>query len=227
MEKKMGQRLARIPRVLCLHGFRTSGKIFEKQTKVWPEFVREKMDLVFIDAPFPAEGGLEELGAEELFDPPLYEWFQANKDFSEYRNFNECIAFVEDCMTRIGPFDGLMGFSQGAFLSAALPGMQAEGVALTNVPKIKFVMLIAGAKFGGSNMSSPKLAQNAFSSPIECLSLHFLGEKDFALTTGIELLDSFVDPIVINHPQGHVVPKLDEKGSVTMIKFIEKVQEIL
>ncbi|KAG5529560.1 hypothetical protein RHGRI_030075 [Rhododendron griersonianum] len=283
IEKKMdGQQLARKPRVLCFHGFRTSGKIFEEQTQVWPEFVREKMDLVFIDAPFPAEGGLEELGvAAELFDPPLYEWFQANKDFSEYRNFDECIAFVEDCMTRIGPFDGLMGFSQGAFLAAALPGMQAEvlidhsttiekkmehqlvrkprvlclhafrisgkifekqtevwpefvrekmdlvfidapfpaegesgvqgefdppyyewfqfnqGVVLTSVPKIKFVMLICG------------------------------GEKDFGLTNGIELLDSFVDPVVINHPGGHEVPKLDEKGSETMIKFIEKVQELL
>ncbi|KAF7130635.1 hypothetical protein RHSIM_Rhsim10G0170900 [Rhododendron simsii] len=223
----MDQQLARKPRVLCFHGFRTSGKIFEKQTEVWPEFVREKMDLVFIDAPFPAEGGSKGGVAEELFDPPLYEWFQANKDFSEYRNFDECIAFVEDRMTRIGPFDGLMGFSQGAFLSAALPGMQAEGVALTNVPKIKFVIVISGGKFGGSNFSSPKLAQNAFSSPIECPSLHFLGEKDRAKPNGIELLDSFVDPLVIRHPEGHVVPKLDEKGSETMIKFIDKINDIV
>ncbi|KAI8536379.1 hypothetical protein RHMOL_Rhmol10G0252300 [Rhododendron molle] len=174
----MEHQLARKPRVLCLHAFRISGKIFEKQTEVWPEFVRETMDLVFIDAPFPAEGGS---GVQGEFDPPYYEWFQFN-----------------------------------------------QGVALTSVPKIKFVMLICGGKFGGSNFSSPKLAQNAFSSPIECPSLHFLGEKDIGLTNGIELLDSFVDPVVINHPQGHVVPKLDEKGLETMIKFIEKVhQELL
>ncbi|KAG5529554.1 hypothetical protein RHGRI_030074 [Rhododendron griersonianum] len=197
IEKKMDQQLARKPRVLCFHGFRTSGKIFEEQTQVWPEFVREKMDLVFINAPFPADGGSKGLGAEELFDPPLYEWFQANKDFSEYRNFDECIAFVEDRMTRIGPFDGLMGFSQGAFLSAALPGMQAEGVALTSVPKIKFVIVISG------------------------------GEKDRAKPNGTELLDSFVDPLVIHHPEGHVVPKLDEKGWETMIKFIDKIQDIV
>ncbi|KAI8536372.1 hypothetical protein RHMOL_Rhmol10G0251900 [Rhododendron molle] len=176
------------------------------------------MDLVFIDAPFQAEGGSKGLGAEELFDPPLYEWFQASKDFSEYQNFDECIAFVEDRMTRIEPFDGLMGFSQGAFLSAASPGMQAE---------IKFVIVISGGKFGGSNFSSPKLAQNAFSSPIECPSLHFLGEKDRKKPNGIELLDSFVDPLVIHHPEGHVVPKLDEKGSETMIKFIDKIQDIV
>ncbi|KAH7860229.1 hypothetical protein Vadar_011002 [Vaccinium darrowii] len=219
----MEHQLVRKPRVLCLHGFRTSAKILEKQTQVWPEFVREKMDLVFIDAPFPAEGGVKELGAEEELDPPLYEWFQANKDFSKYWNFDECVAFIEDCMLKNGPFDGLLGFSQGAFLSAALAGMQAEGVALASVPKIKFVMLISGGKFGGSRFSSPKLAQNAFSSPLECSSLHFLGERDFAKQNGIELLDSFVDPFVIHHSEGHVIPKLDERGSEIMLKFIEKV----
>ncbi|KAH7859511.1 hypothetical protein Vadar_002022 [Vaccinium darrowii] len=427
------------------------------------------MDFVFIDAPFPAEGGLKELGAEEELDPPLYEWFQFNKDFSEYRNFDECIAVIEDCLTRMGPFDGLLGFSQGAIISAALPGMQAEqspspspnisansstaihqtpglhsgvlplpspvlplpfqypfpapiqqqfypssygnnnrsnrnaryarnqnasqqaptmysgmqsggemqssgcqifgktnhlayscyhrqnlsyrppgrsgshngypqqvmsgygpygtnsgnlgqssgygiapgygnnaghgashgasgfgnptgspaqamcvthdtmgyyghaptyggyalsttqapcyssqptqtlpttpwffdsgatshvthdpshiqDVVLNSVPKIKFVMLIAGSKFGGSMFSSPKLAQNAFSSPIECPSLHFLG---LCYAKWIELLDSFVDPFVIHHPEGHVVPKLDEKGLETMHKFIEKIQKLL
>ncbi|KAE9450036.1 hypothetical protein C3L33_18067, partial [Rhododendron williamsianum] len=153
----MEHQLVRKPRVLCLHAFRISGKIFEKQTEVWPEFVREKMDLVFIDAPFPAEG---ESGVQGEFDPPYYEWFQ---------------------------------FNQGAFLSAALPGMQAE------VCKQYFISSL----------------------------LLLYGEKDFGLTNGIELLDSFVDPVVINHPGGHEVPKLDEKGSETMIKFIEKVQELL
>ncbi|XP_058184953.1 uncharacterized protein LOC131302387 isoform X3 [Rhododendron vialii] len=168
----MEQQPVRKPRVLCLHAFRTSGKIFEKMTEVWPEFVREKMDLVFIDAPFPAEGGS---GVQGKFDPPYYEWFQ---------------------------------FNQGAIIASALPGMQAEGVALTSVPVIKFVMLMSGSKLGGSMFSSPRLAKNAFSSPIQCPSLHFLGEKDGAKPNGIELLDSFVDPLVIHHPEGHVVPKL-------------------
>ncbi|CAL5368460.1 unnamed protein product [Camellia sinensis] len=151
----------------------------------------------------------------------------SNEDFSEYMNFDECIAYIEDCMTRIGPFDGLLGFSQGALLSAALPGMQTEGVALTRVPKIKCVIIISGGKFGGSKFSSPKLAENAFSSPIECPSLHFIGEKDLAKPHAIELLDSFVDPFVIYHHEGHVVPKLDEKGLEVMLSFLEKIQKLL
>ncbi|KAH7860340.1 hypothetical protein Vadar_012334 [Vaccinium darrowii] len=175
------------------------------------------MDLVFVDGPFPAEGVEGE-----------YEWcaFEPNKDFSDsYRKFDGCVAFLEDCLTRMGPFDGLMGFSQGASVTAVLPGMQAEGVALTSVPKIKFVMLIGGFKFGGSIFPAPNLAKNAFSSPIQCPSLHILSEKDRWKPD--ELLDSFVDPFVLHHPEGHVVPKLDEKGLEIMLEFIEKIQELL
>jgi len=30
----------------------------------------------------------------------------------EYRNFDKCLAYIEELMIRDGPFDGLMGFSQ-------------------------------------------------------------------------------------------------------------------
>lgn len=62
------------PRVLCLHGFRTSGEIMRKQVLgKWPEAVTSRLDLVFVDAPFPAEGKSE---VEGVFPGPYYEWFQ-------------------------------------------------------------------------------------------------------------------------------------------------------
>lgn len=48
------------------------------------------------------------------------------KKFVEYRNFGECLAYIEGLMIKDGPFDGLMGFSQGGILSAALPGLQSR-----------------------------------------------------------------------------------------------------
>ncbi|XP_043718011.1 esterase AGAP003155-like [Telopea speciosissima] len=194
----------RKPRFLCLHGFRTSGEIMKKQIHKWPQSVLEKMDLIYLDAPFPAEGKSD---VEGIFDPPYYEWFQFDKEFVEYRNFDECLAYIEECFIKYGPIDGLMGFSQGAILSAALPGLQAKGLALKSVPKIKFLIIIGGAKF-----KSAAVAEKAYSSLIECPSLHFLGETDFLKPHGITLLDSFVNPIVIHHPKGHTVPRLDEKS---------------
>ncbi|KAK9284533.1 hypothetical protein L1049_023708 [Liquidambar formosana] len=211
------------PRILCLHGFRTSAKIMEQQVGKWPESVLGKLDLVFLDAPFPAEG---KSNVEGIFDPPYFEWFQSNQDFSEYRNFEECLAYLEDFMIKHGPFDGLLSFSQGAILSAALPGIQLDGAALMKVPKIKFVIIIAGAKFGGNKFGLPKLAANAFSSPIQTPSLHFIGEMDFMKEEGTALLASFVDPVVMQHPKGHTVPRLDEKAVETLLDFIEKIQKM-
>ncbi|KAL3371616.1 hypothetical protein AABB24_008252 [Solanum stoloniferum] len=193
----------RKPRFLCLHGFRTSGAILKKQIfDKWPTQVVDKLDLVFVDAPFPSQGKSE---VEGIFDPPYYEWFQFNKEFTEYENFDKCLEYIEECMIKHGPFDGLLGFSQE--------------VGLTKVPKIKNLIIIGGAKF-----QNKSVAEKAYSSAITCPSLHFLGEKDYLKKYGIELLESCVDPVVIHHPRGHTIPRFDEKGLESMLSFIEKVQ---
>ncbi|KAE7999990.1 hypothetical protein FH972_004362 [Carpinus fangiana] len=219
----MENQTQRKPRILCLHGFRNSGEILKKLAGRLPQTVLEKLDLVFLDAPFPAEG---KSGVEGIYDPPYYEWFQGNEDYTKYTNFEECLAYVEDYMLKHGPFDGVLGFSMGGMLAALLPGMQEEGVALTKVPKIKFLIIISGAKFGGPKYGAPKLAANALSSPIKCPSLHFIGEKDLIKEDGIVLLESFVDPVVIHHIEGHTIPKLDDKAEETLLKFIEKIQMV-
>lgn len=211
--------IPRKPRFLCLHGFRTSGEILKTQVHKWPESVLQMLDLVYLDAPFPSQGKSD---VEGIFDPPYYEWFQFNKEFSEYTNFDECLAYIEDFMIKNGPFDGLLGFSQGAILSTGLPGLQATGVALTKVPKIKFLIII-----GGAMLKSPSLAEKAYGSPIECPSLHFLGETDFLKQYGMELIKCCVDPVVIHHPKGHTIPRLDEKGLETMLSFVDKIQNML
>ncbi|KAF8018514.1 hypothetical protein BT93_H3405 [Corymbia citriodora subsp. variegata] len=211
------------PRILCLHGYRTSAKILETQIRKWPKSVLEKLDLVFLDGQYPSRG---KSSVEGIFDPPYFEWFHTNQGFTEYENFEECIAFIEDFMVKNGPFDGLLGFSQGAILAAALPGMQAEGLVLTKVPKIKFLILMSGAKMGGSKYSAPPLAAKAFSAPIKCPSLHVFGETDFQKPESIALLDSFVDPMVVHHPKGHTIPRLDDQSLNIVDNFIEKIQNL-
>jgi len=204
-------------RVLCLHGFRTSGSILEKQVGKWDRSVLERLDLCFLDAPFPAEGKSD---VEDHFPPPYYEWFQFNREFTEYRNMDECMAYIEEYMIEHGPFDGLLGFSQGAILSAGLAGLQSKGLALTKVPPLQFVIIVSGGKFKSNNIS-----QAAYSSAIKCPSVHFLGEKDFLKPFGEDLLGSFVDPVVIKHPRAHTVPRLDEEGLRTMSYFLDKLEE--
>lgn len=209
----------RKPRFLCLHGFRTSGQILKKQVDKWPESVRQKLDLVFVDAPIPSQGKSD---VEGIFDPPYYEWFQFNQEFTTYTNFDECLEYIEECMIKHGPIDGLLGFSQGAILSAALPGLQTQGIALTKVPKVKFLIIIGGAK-----LKAESWAGKAYASPIECPSVHFLGKDDFLKPHGEDLLKSVVEPFVIHHPKGHTVPRIDEQALPTMLSFIDKIQKMI
>ncbi|KAI0494802.1 hypothetical protein KFK09_024945 [Dendrobium nobile] len=208
----------RRPRFLCLHGFRTSAEIMRKQVLgKWPDLVTARLDLFFADAPFPAEGKSE---VEGIFDPPYYEWFQFSKGFTEFRNFDECLAYIEDLMIKHGPFDGLIGFSQGAALSAALPGLQAKGLALKSVPKVKNVVVI-----GGGKIPVPIVVEKAFDVKIKCPSLHFIGDLDFLKERGEALLDAFVDPFVVRHSRGHTVPRLDDKSLETVLGYIDRIEK--
>lgn len=45
-----------------------------------------------------------------------------------------------------------------------------QGLALTRVPKVKYLIIIGGAKF-----QSPTVASKAYANKIACPSLHFIG----------------------------------------------------
>uniref|UniRef100_A0A7N0UMB0 Serine hydrolase domain-containing protein n=1 Tax=Kalanchoe fedtschenkoi TaxID=63787 RepID=A0A7N0UMB0_KALFE len=211
----------RRPRVLCLHGIRCSGEILKRQLAdaEWPESILGRLDLFFPDAPFPAQGPPS---ARIPYGPPYYEWFQANKDLTKYTNFDECLAYIEDLAIMHGPFDGIMGMSQGGILAGLLPGLQKKGLAMTKVPEIKFIIVIAGGQ-----SRDPSIAKRAYSPPLHCPSLHFIGEHDeVAKADGLALIGFYVDPIVIMHQGGHEVPKLDEKAEKQVSEFIDKVQNM-
>ncbi|KAI3704352.1 hypothetical protein L1987_74570 [Smallanthus sonchifolius] len=56
------------PRILCLHGHGSNGATLKEHLSIWPDYVLEKMDLVFIDAPFSVDE-----------DGELFEWFTFHK----------------------------------------------------------------------------------------------------------------------------------------------------
>lgn len=156
----------------------------------------------FPDGIFSAGGKSE---VEGIFPPPYFEWFQFNKDFTEYRNLEECISYLCEYITSKGPFDGFLGFSQGATLSALLLGYQAQGKVLQEHPPLKLFVSISGSKF-----RDPSICEVAYKETIRVKSVHFVGEKDWLKLPSEELATAFDNPLIIRHPQGHTVPRLDE-----------------
>jgi len=204
-------------KVLCLHGFRTSGSFLKKQISKWHPSIFEKFDMVFPDGTFPA-GGKSDI--EGIFPPPYFEWFQFNKEFTEYTNLDECIAYLCDYMVKNGPFDGLLGFSQGATLAALLIGYQAQCKVLNDHPPIQFMVSVSGSKF-----RDPGICDVAYKAPIKAKSVHFIGEKDWLKVPSEELATAFDDPLIIRHPQGHTVPRLDETSVKQLSEWMSSILE--
>lgn len=192
-------------KILCLHGFRTSGSFLHKQISKWDPSIFAQFQMEFPDGMFPA-GGKSDI--EGIFPPPYFEWFQFNKEFTEYTNLEECIAYLCEYITTKGPFDGLLGFSQGATLSALLLGYQAQGKVLKEHPPMKLFVSISGSKF-----RDPSICDVAYKDPIKVRSVHFIGAKDWLRLPSEDLATAFDNPLIIRHPQGHTVPRLDEAAT--------------
>ncbi|OIW03244.1 hypothetical protein TanjilG_21773 [Lupinus angustifolius] len=208
-------------KILCLHGFRTSGSFLKKQISKWDPSLFHQFDLDFPDGKFPA-GGKSDI--EGIFPPPYFEWFQFDKDFTEYTNLEECISYLCEYITANGPFDGFLGFSQGATLSALLIGYQAQasdyccGKLLKEHPPIKLCVSISGSKF-----RDPSICDVAYKDPLKAKSVHFIGDKDWLKLPSEELASAFDTPLIIRHPQGHTVPRLDEVSTGQLRNVIREV----
>ncbi|KAI5073140.1 hypothetical protein GOP47_0011153 [Adiantum capillus-veneris] len=203
-------------RVLCFHGFRTSAAIFEKQIRRWDSSILELLDLTFLDGPYVASGKSE---VEAIFPGPYFEWFQFNKDYSEFSNLEECKETISNYMLEHGPFDGLMGFSQGGVLAAAFAGLQQKGLALQLHPSLRFIILVAGTGF-----NNEQLMHECYSELVVCPSVHIIGDQDYLRKVNEELLLKFKDPVVVRHQGKHTVPRLGEEQTKLVREFLLHIQ---
>ncbi|KAF6163885.1 hypothetical protein GIB67_024740 [Kingdonia uniflora] len=257
MGEEVGENKNKKMKILCLHGFRTSGSFLQKQINKWHPSIFANFDLVFPNGKFLA-GGKSDI--ESIFPPPYYEWFQFEKEFTEYTNLEECLDYLCEYITTNGPFDGLLGFSQvhlflriiafyiiqftwkSRFSCKALgfstPNASAfvighgeeklifqehvmkyncicicvsQGKLLKDHPPMKLVISISGSRF-----RKPCIAEVAYKEPIRVKSVHFIGEKDWLKLPSEDLATCFENPLIIRHPQGHTVPRLDEAAIETL-----------
>ncbi|KAG2447006.1 hypothetical protein HYH02_008160 [Chlamydomonas schloesseri] len=200
-------------RILCLHSFRTSGKIFEEQLQraQLTEALGDLVELTHVDAPHPASGAIPR-DVKPYFDGPYFEWFTAEAvgdrvEFDEAK-LEASELFLTQLLERQGPFDGLMGFSQGAVMSSALVALQRSGLRprLSALPPLRFCVLFAGMK---SRHPQHAAAFAALGGKVPCPSLHVYGDRDALKNPHcVELADSFRNSTVLLHQRGHSIPAL-------------------
>lgn len=124
-----------------------------------------------------------------------YSWFFNRDDFT-YRGirqegpaigFDESVKLVEETFEKEGPFDGILGFSQGACFTGLLCSLQQRGrrniqeyhspvllILMISVIKTKFNFAVMAAGF----QSHCEVHRSYYDSPINLPSLHICGETD-------------------------------------------------
>lgn len=213
-------------RILCLHSFRTSGRIFQEQLQRagLDRQLADLVELTFIDAPNPASGPIPD-DVAPFFSGPYYEWWNANRDAEgrwSYEGWQRSVKAIERALAEQGGlrgFDGLMGFSQGGAITSLAIGMQRSGFALKGLPPLRFCVCFAGIR-----VRDPQL-ECFYSALRPCPSLHIIGDKDPVKRLTNLLIDSFDQPVVINHTRGHVIPALAEPDLQRLRAFLQEQQE--
>ncbi|CAI7588175.1 unnamed protein product [Penicillium bialowiezense] len=119
---------AQLPRILCLHGVGSNADILLLQIRALREKLRSSFRFVFANGPFFSEAGPGVLPTYADADPyrRWLRWTDSHRALKPKFHVEAIRRCLEDAMAQddetggSGPWIGLLGFSQGARLSASI-----------------------------------------------------------------------------------------------------------
>ncbi|KAI4242033.1 MAG: hypothetical protein L6R40_004260 [Gallowayella cf. fulva] len=99
-------------RVLCLHGMGVNAAIFAAQTAHFRSLLPLDYEWIFIDGPAECDAAP---GVAAFYEPPYLCWYTSPTT----AKMDSAHKLISSVIERDGPFDAVMGFSQGAALAAS------------------------------------------------------------------------------------------------------------
>ncbi|XP_032516145.1 esterase AGAP003155 [Danaus plexippus] len=187
-------------KILAFHGYRQNGTMFRAKIGSFRKAVSKYAQLTFISAPHKVHS--EESSGEE--DGRSW-WFNAEDNTFSGKclggpaiGFEDTLDLIKTVVKEHGPFDGFMGFSQGACLVGLLAAMQQKGYLTYS---FKFAIFASGFRSGSL------VHKGFYDEEINLPSLHVYGESDSIIPKEMSesLINLFTKPIVAEHSGGHYV----------------------
>jgi predicted esterase len=152
----------KLPRILCLHGGGVNAEVFRLQMRGIIAVLKDTFRFVFADGPFFCDAGPGILPVYADFEPfrRWLRWLPEHREIEESAAIDEIWWQLNDAMSAddqlgaTGEWVGLLGFSQGAKMSASLLYEQQARQKLaktgslseedTKKPNWRFAILLAG-----------------------------------------------------------------------------------
>jgi len=202
--------------LIGLHGFTQNGAQLRQQLDPIARQLPSDVELLCPDAPHAcAQASVDRLyaawGAPRQ-PPPYLCWWDATDDGRSYRGWEttrDRLAQLCERQDRVL----ILGFSQGAILTAGLAALSAAG----EFPKLAGVVLVAGC--------APRsdLLRPLFERPIALASMHVWGERDAMAAGAARLVDAFEaasrDSVVWRGP--HAIPSEGPAASA-IVEFVRR-----
>jgi pimeloyl-ACP methyl ester carboxylesterase len=202
--------------LLGLHGFTMNGASLRGMLGTLEPQLAEHVDLRFPDAPHAASEAsvanlLRRMGGSPS-PPPNLEWWNSSDDGRQYQGWAETRAQLSAELQQ-RPAVGLLGFSQGAAVAAALSAVAQRG----SLPSLGFVVLVGGFP--------PRAAELLpfFEEPLTTPSLHVWGEADPLAKHAALLVTRFSAPSrqVVTWPGPHSIPTRGEAADA-IVEFVRR-----
>ncbi|KAJ5153266.1 uncharacterized protein N7482_009744 [Penicillium canariense] len=237
---------ARTPlKILMLHGYTQSGTLFHAKSRALIKHIQKAFPLHEVLAIYPTAPlrlrpsdipGYEPSENNDTEEIESYGWFRRSNTANPplYQGLEEGIAAVAKVLSEEGPFDGVIGFSQGAAMAGMVAALLENGrkAAFGEFEKevsegaggVPFPASFAAPGFqhppfkfaiAYSGFRSPGPRYRAFyeSPPIQTPVLHVLGSLDAVVeeSRSRALIDACAgdpekDGLVVWHPGGHFLP---------------------
>ena len=190
-------------RILCLHGYQGSGRILRGQMGALAARLAPIAELVYLDAPSLAEGDFGWWHAVDAEVDPASD--DPGGPHRHYKGWERTRQAIVAASAAEGPFDGVLGFSQGAALAGLVVGLRApDGRSTAERPLVfGFAIVVSGFPSNDPDLARLYERADAYALP----SLHVIGRTDgvVAPATSRALAAHFVNPVVVEHGGGHVV----------------------
>jgi predicted esterase len=167
-------------RILCLHGYHGTGAILRRQMAPLAAAIPPNIELIHADAPSLSEGD--------------FGWWHEG-----FRGWERSRDWAAGLLRTGPPIDGILGFSQGAALTGLLAAVRDTE---PSFPPFEFAIMVSG--FTSTMPQHAGLLRHKVSVP----SVHVIGRADTIVPRRDSMLlaDRFADPLILEHPGGHVIP---------------------
>eukprot|EP01119_Soliformovum_irregulare_P016905 TRINITY_DN495_c0_g1_i1.p1 TRINITY_DN495_c0_g1~~TRINITY_DN495_c0_g1_i1.p1 ORF type:complete len:224 (-),score=45.57 TRINITY_DN495_c0_g1_i1:64-693(-) len=185
----------RMLRILCFHGF--SGNAQSMQSRVESSIGK---GIGSVEFRYTESDGIK--------DPEYHGssrgWWAAADDGSKYYGWKDSIEKIQRVWKEDGPFDGVLGLSQGATLAAI-------STATLNPPP-RFAIIVSGFLPRASDVQQ-LIKPNGKTEHIEIPTFHWIGRSDTIVSPSASrsLLACFKNPTLSEHNGGHYIPTGSEQ----------------